>query len=99
MTFAIIAPKAELKGQNFMDTCTCCGNDFTASISDSNGDFGVCPDCDKTSADILNKMVDDTINGVIAKLEKEGGYASQIEKIKSLNQSQKQRLVNKWASR
>lgn len=81
----------------FLDTCTCCGHDFTST--DFEVDFGVCPDCESTSQSMLEKIVNDTINGTINRLAEEGGYDDLIAKLKSLSQAQRNKLVERWASR
>lgn len=96
---ALITPTAAQAKQSpvvYLDQCTCCGHDFTASTIEI--DNGVCPSCEKTSASIVDRMVNQTINSVINQLKAQGGHEANIQKLQSLTQEQKHRVVERWYS-
>lgn len=82
---------------SFIDTCACCGDDFTSTSF--SADVAICRECDTTSTHMVNKVVNDTINGAISNMQKVGGHDSTIKSLQSLNQEQKNQVVESWFSR
>lgn len=78
---------------SFLDTCDCCGETFSST---ELADVAICKSCDDTASVMMNKIVDDAIEGAIAKMREVGGYDDNIAKLQALNSKQRCAVVESW---
>lgn len=86
------------KRNTFMDTCSCCGNDYESTNLESIGlDLGACPACDEEQSNKVDFWSDTYIASAIEHLEQQGGKDAQIQKIKNMSRAQKNNLAMRLA--